>query len=242
MKKVICLMIPMLLITIAILGCDLTEETVRIEGSGNVVPVEKDIADFDQIDIATAFSATITRDDSYSVVLRIDDNIVEYVNVKKSGDTLKIYLDSGSYQQVTLEANITLPDLEGLFLSGASHAEISGFDFEHDFELELSGASSASGTMNTGKVIGDLSGASRLSLEGIGEGLDIDVSGASTLSLGDFTAQNADIRLSGASQATVNLAGTLDADLSGASTLNYYGNPTMGEIYTSGASTIHKAD
>jgi hypothetical protein len=63
-------------------------------------------------------------------------------------------------------------------------------------------------------------------------------SGASEVDLGDFMTENVDINLSGASDGIVNLTGTLNADLSGASELRYYGNPTMGDIDTSGVSKI----
>jgi hypothetical protein len=67
-----------------------------------------------------------------------------------------------------------------------------------------------------------------------------DASGASRFNLDDFTVNNADVDFSGASSGTVNLDGRLDADLSGASRLWYIGEPNMGNIDTSGASTISK--
>ena len=242
MKKVLYLAILTVLVAITLLGCDDNDaDSDSIRGSGDIVTIDENFNGFSKIDLSHAFDAIITRDDSFSIVLRVDDNIVDYVNTRKSGDTLKIYLDSGlSYRNVTLEVDITVPDLEGLFLSGASMADISGFNSDHDFRFELSGASTVSGTLETQNVTGTLSGASRLSLEGSGEHLDTDVSGASTLELGDFTSQDADITLSGASKGTVNTAGRLDADVSGASTLYYIGEPTMGDINTSGASTLKK--
>jgi hypothetical protein len=60
------------------------------------------------------------------------------------------------------------------------------------------------------------------------------------MKLAGFTVNNADVSLSGASNGTVNLSGKLDANLSGASKLEYIGEPTMGAINTSGASTISK--
>ena len=62
------------------------------------------------------------------------------------------------------------------------------------------------------------------------------------LSKGGFPVHNADVKLSGASQATVNLDGRLDADLSGASHLEYIGEPTMGVMTTSGASTVSRIE
>ncbi len=49
---------------------------------------------------------------------------------------------------------------------------------------------------------------------------------------------DADVEASGASTVTVNLSGTLDADASGASRVLYLGNPSLGRIDTSGASSI----
>lgn len=233
MKKSLALTLIAFFITIAFFGCDLN----KIIGSGVIVTVEKDFTDFSRLDISYAFECDITRSDSYSTVLRVDDNIVEYLNVIKEGDTLKIYLDPNyTYEDVTLEADITMPDLEAVDLSGASEAVVTGFDFEHIFEVELSGASSVTGSMNLGMVKFDLSGASEITLEGYGGDLDIDASGASILNLADLISDNANVTLSGASEATINITGTLNYYLSGASMLYYYGNPNIGDNELSDAS------
>jgi hypothetical protein len=49
---------------------------------------------------------------------------------------------------------------------------------------------------------------------------------------------DADVEASGASKATVNPSGRLDADASGASSIYYLGSPTLGKIDTSGSSTV----
>jgi hypothetical protein len=46
--------------------------------------------------------------------------------------------------------------------------------------------------------------------------------------------------VSGASQATVHSAGRLDVRASGASKLFYVGQPTLGSVDSSGASTIQR--
>ena len=100
--------------------------------------------------------------------------------------------------------------------------------------------------MVTGSIKGSgdarftLSGASRVRVEGAADNLFIQASGASDLELSNFPVHNADVNLSGASRANVNLDGRLDADLSGGSHLIYIGEPTMGDINTSGGSTISK--
>ena len=239
--KALYLMIAVVLAMGALLGCDINDDD-GINGSGDMVTVETDYADFTEVSISNAIRATVTRDDSFSAVIRIDDNLEEYLNTRMVGDRLEIYLDSEHhYRDITVEADIMLPLLDGLSLSGASRAEVSGFMSDHDLDIKLSGASRVSGTIVAADVDFDISGASKLELEGGGENLKVKASGASDVDLGDFIAEDIDINLSGASKGTVNLNGILDANLSGASELRYYGSPTMGDIDTSGASKIKGA-
>ena len=244
-------------------GCDMGKARInegeKIKGSGDVVSLELDFDDFTRVELTHAAQGTIAQGDEYRVVIRVNDNLIERLRVNnttvrvegnsaqsadgtRSGDKLKIGLENGSYSNVTLDVEITTPDLTGLGLSGAAHAEISGFAVAHAVNLDLSGASRLSGAINTGPLKCQLSGASRLQLSGIGDDLVARASGASSLRLGDFVCQDADIDFSGASHGTVHIQGTLDARLTGASSLTYKGNLTLGSVSTSGASTLQDAN
>ena len=86
----------------------------------------------------------------------------------------------------------------------------------------------------------EVSGASTVQLKGSASDVTVDVSGASHLRLADLKVENANVILSGASNGTINLDGRLDAELSGASTLEYIGEPTLGVMDITGASTLQK--
>jgi len=139
-----------------------------------------------------------------------------------------------------LRASVTLPQLHGLTASGASRGTVSNFSSNEDLDITVSGASRVTGDVTAGNVEFGISGASTIQLEGSANDIDANVSGASHFNLEAFTVNNADVNFSGASSGTVNLNGRLDANLSGASRLWYIGEPTMGDINTSGASTISK--
>ena len=109
-----------------------------------------------------------------------------------------------------------------------------------DVNLDVSGASKVTGDLVAGNTNFDVSGASTVQLEGSASDIVVDADGASHVKLAGFTVDNADITLSGASTGTVNAGGRLDANLGGASKLEYMGEPTMGTINTSGASTLSK--
>jgi len=106
--------------------------------------------------------------------------------------------------------------------------------------LNISGASDVIGDMAASDVNLIIDGASTVQLEGSGNDIVAIVSGASRIRLGDFTVNNADVSLSGASSGTINLSGQLDADLSGASNLEYIGEPTLGTLNITGASTLSR--
>jgi hypothetical protein len=64
-------------------------------------------------------------------------------------------------------------------------------------------------------------------------------SGASSANCADLTASKGYVELSGASNAKINATHQLDYDLSGASHLDYCGQPSVGRNECSGASDAH---
>ena len=75
-------------------------------------------------------------------------------------------------------------------------------------------------------------------LRGYAATADLSASGASRLDLFDLQIDEGNVALSGASSAGVTVLEELDADLSGASHLEYDGSPQIGDVSTSGGSTI----
>jgi hypothetical protein len=59
------------------------------------------------------------------------------------------------------------------------------------------------------------------------------------VNLRELTLKSADVKLTGASRTTFYTDGTMNVDISGDSTLNYYGNPSIGKIDISGGSKLN---
>jgi hypothetical protein len=156
-----------------------------------------------------------------------------------------------------LEVRIAMPVLNKLRLSGATRSIVRGFSSQESFalnlsgssrleidmeagetNLEISGASKVNGSMKVGNAEFTLSGASRAELSGSANNVVLSAWGASKLELADFVLNDTDIHLKGASRATINVNGKLDLDMSGASKLDYVGNPTLRDVNVSGASRL----
>ncbi|MGD9118163.1 MAG: head GIN domain-containing protein [Dehalococcoidia bacterium] len=239
-KRIVSLTVALTLVALTLwgvggcIGADVT-------GSGNLTTETHDLIDFTRIEAHNGFEVEVTMSDTFSIEITADDNVHEYIVVKKSGDTLEIGLrGTRFYHSVTLEARVTIPALYKIELSGGSQAYITGFSSTHDFEVELSGGSRLSGDISAGDVEFELSGGSQVDLEGAGENLTIDASGDSRLDLEDFPIADASIDMSGGSQTTINISGTLNAALSGASRIEYVGEPTLGSLEISGESKVER--
>jgi hypothetical protein len=258
-KAIVAVLVAVLLTSGLLVGC----VEGGAPGSGNLLTQEFEFSDFTRVEVGSAFQVEIAQADSYRVSVTADDNLFEYIQVSKEGETLKIGLKLLPLRPLfnTLRAEISMPQIDDLGLSGATRGTVSGFNSTEnldievsgassldlvemsagDIKLELSGASRVSGNITaSGDARFELSGASSVELQGSANDMLIEASGASQLGLDIFPVANADVELSGASRATVNLDGRLDADLSGASRLSYMGEPTMGDIHTSGGSTLSK--
>jgi hypothetical protein len=192
-----------------------------VTGSGKLITEEKDFSNFGAVNAEKGFNVEITQSTSYSIRITADENVINKIQVTKTGNTLNIGLKPGDYISLTLKAKITMPDLDELELSGGSHGKVEGF-------------------YNLDTIFLDLSGGSSVEMEGSAEDLILDASSGSHLSLGDFSVDIAEIELSGGSSGVINVSATLDADLSGGSHLEYFGDPELGDIEKSGGSSLKK--
>jgi len=228
--------------------------------SGSVVTKEMDFSDFSNVEVDSSFKVEITRSDSYRVTVTANKKLFDYVDVTKSGNTLKVSLKLFRihfYMRPTLEVRIVMPTLNKLRLSGATRSIVRGFSSQESFDLnlsgashldigmeageanlEISGASKVSGNMKVGNAEFTLSGASRAELSGAAKNVILSAWGASKLELADFALNDTSVHLKGASRATINVNGKLDLDVSGASKLDYVGNPTLRDVNVSGASRL----
>lgn len=192
-------------------------------GSGQVTTQQYNLSDFTAVSASHGFNVQITQGTTYSVKITTDDNLQQYLDIRKEGSTLYIGFKSGmGYSTTQLRAEITMPTIKNLQLSGGTIANAQNLNLSDKLGI-------------------DISGGSQVTLIGQATDLTLSGSGVSIMRLGDLQANNATVDFSGGSQGTVNLNGRLDATLSGCSQLHYKGNPTLGRVDSTGGSSISPA-
>ncbi len=227
---------------------------------------EFNLSGFSRISVRFAMEFEIVRADTYSVTVSGSDSFLNNTDVKLDGDKLVLgyNLNLASFFAAPFaraHARITLPDLRDLNITGAAKGSVKGFNSQNDFNLyvsgaskldisdtsvgnmkwELSGASQIKGQIKAaGNVDFNITGASRIELKGSALDVNVHAAGASHIDLSGVQVRNANIKMTGASRSTVNLNGKLDVVLEGASSLDYGGQVTLGEVKIAGASSFKK--
>jgi hypothetical protein len=211
------------------------------EDPGPLQEVEKeyDVIDFDRVEIGDAFDVTIEEGNYFEITVRGDRRNLDDLIIRKEGETLVARYDNYRNRRHDTYITITMPLLMSANLSGATDSRISGFYGVDNFDLYLSGASECQLDVETNNLDIILSGASILNVRGEGQNLKAQISGASDLRAFNFPVREADINVSGASDARVTVADDLHAIATGASMVVYRGNPSV-SADASGESSVRQ--
>jgi hypothetical protein len=187
-------------------GCN--PSGVEITGSGNLITKTYDLQNFTRVELSRAFDTEITQSDNFSVSITVDDNIIDFLVVQKSGSTLRIGLKSGrNYLNTINRAAIKMPAIVGIVLKDASRASVSGFNYAENLDIVSANASHLrlNGVINTEGLVIRASDASSVDIEEIKSGeFEIQSSGSSKIT-GILEATRGNIKISGGG--TVDLEG-----------------------------------
>lgn len=191
-----------------------------VQGSGTSKTEARNVTGFTKVDASGAINVEVSSQKDFGVEVQADDNLLANIKTEVSGDTLKIYSEDRISPKTRINVKISMPEFEGLNVSGASSGSVSNVKAD---SLDLKA-----------------SGASKIKIEGVAKELDADASGASTIDAENLKVEDADVDASGASSATVSASNDLKVDASGASKIAYVGEPQKIKQNSSGASSIVK--
>ena len=225
------------------------------------------VPSFTAISVSSAIDLYLTQSNKNEVaVSATNDEIRDHIITEVVGGTLIIRLgDKGTWfswrkwGNYKTKAYVSIKDIDALTASGACNVHLVNTIESPKMRIKLSGASDFKGNIKAGVLMYQLtgasdykgevsansididgSGASSIELIGNVDDLAIEVSGASDAKLYNLTAKGAILRASGASNIGVTVTEILRANSSGASDINYKGNPNVKESNTSGASNIRR--
>jgi hypothetical protein len=219
---------------------DFAEDAIVIKKSGVLVTKEYPFTDFSQLEIGM-FDVEVRQGEGYSVVLEMDENVLDHVQVTQEGERLRIGLDpSETYNMdnIHMRAEITMPTLTGLTMGLVDDGEITGFQSEDALVIDL-GKSSLRGEVRAGDLEITAQVGCTVNLSGSAADVSVKAAVDSLVDLSELECENAVVIAEVSSQVTVYPTGRLDAEAS-ASQVWYIGDPTLGEITSELDGTVER--
>ncbi|KIG17132.1 hypothetical protein DB30_03729 [Enhygromyxa salina] len=204
----------------AVVGA-LSLSACTLEGSGTAKSELRELDSFDAIELGGVFTLVVhvAPGTTQKVEVSSDDNIVPKILTTVSGGELDLSVDHRMvHPEHPMKVEVWVPSLTKIDASGASKIEVTGLHGER-FEL-------------------DLSGASQSTLAGVVDHFELDSSGAAKLEARALQATTVELDLSGAGHAEVWASDRLDAEVSGAGKVRYWGDPKQVNRDVSGSGSV----
>jgi hypothetical protein len=214
-----------------------TAASPDIIGSRKLIDKTFDLTGFTAVETRNGVRAQISKGDTTSVVITVDDNVADHVDVQKVDNRLIIGLKDGSYKNITLKAAITMPELTGATATGGSQLSFKPFTTTSGLTFNSSGGASITGEIEGADTTVTASAGADVTLKGKGAKLVLNHSGGGTVKLGGFAANDAAVLVTGGSDSEINASGAVTGSVSGGGKLKVSGPATV-SVATSGGGKV----
>jgi len=189
-----------------------------IEGSGDLVTEEQELDQFENVISPSSTDVNVIYGIEQNVTITADDNIINNITTSVNNNALEVNLTPGSYNDITVIANITLPNITSFKTTGDGISTISGFTNLENLTVENTG----SGT---------------ISLNGAAINFNCINTGSSNIKAFSFIVANCTVNNSGSGDCELFCNTNLSGMNTGSGKVFYKGNATV-NITNSGSGNV----
>lgn len=202
---------------IVIDGQEINNSKLSIKGSGVKETVSRKINNFSSINSSGSFDINY-RQGSLAVTITGDSHIIKEVSVVVKENILQLSMKKSYSSRLPLVINISSPNIRGMTIKGTS-----------DVVLD---------NINVAYLLLNLVGAVDLTASGNVLDLDLNVNGAGDVNVKNLIAKKVTVDLQGSGDVKLTAEGQLNATLSGAGDIVFFGNPPIINKRVSGVGDI----
>ncbi|MEW6051295.1 MAG: head GIN domain-containing protein [Candidatus Zixiibacteriota bacterium] len=187
------------------------------KGSGKMQSEERDVGEFARIQTQISVDLHIVVGKPQSVVVTIDDNLLDNVKTRVRGGTLRITSRGSFSTRHNCKIEITIPSLAGVVSEGSGNISVENLSGER-FEFTLAGSGN-------------------LTAEGHVDELDIELDGSGDIDTRELTAEDVTVTVNGSGDVKVHARKGLDGTINGSGDIGYVGEPehVATRVYGSGS-------
>jgi hypothetical protein len=228
------------IIILAVSSCVNGQFWKSVQGHGHVVSKERKTDSFTGLKVSSGIDVYLKQGDNVTVTVEADENLHEYILTEVRGGVLNVYSEYNIRDAERKKVYVTMKEINSVKTTSAG--DVIGETPINAERLELTASSAGDIKLEThAKNIDiDISSSGDISLSGETDMLKADLSSAGDLKAYDLKAREADVSVSSAGDADVNVSERISARASSAGDINYKGDPKYVDAHSSSAGGIHR--
>lgn len=238
MNKLRLIKVSIIILAMAVSCQAQTRKTVY--GNKNVITAERETGSFSGIKVSTGIDVYLKQGDSHSLKVEADENLHEYIKTEINGDVMHIYTDANIRSAEKKIVYISMKEIKSVTASSAGDIIGETPLKTDDIDIRASSAGDIKLEILADKIGVDVSSSGNVTLSGEANSLDADLSSAGNLNAFNLKVKNAEVSVSSAGDADINVTEKLQARASSAGDVRYTGNPAQVDANSSSAGSIHK--
>lgn len=223
-----------------------------IEGSGNVISEDREVQDFDSVQLTGAGDIVISQGEVELVTVEADDNLLPFIETEVRAGKLMLGFthevsDKNIRPSQVIKFFVNLKDINSLEISGAGDISSESLNTERlkvevggagdiiidqlkteQFDIEVNGSGDIQVEQLSAQDVGvNIKGSADIHLSGDTYEQNINIDGSSNYLAADLHSQLTDIAIHGIGDVTVWAVDNLVVHIPGTGTVSYYGDPVI---------------
>ena len=223
-----------------IVACSHAQNRKTVNGNNKVVTKERETASFEGLRVSTGIDVYLKQGNKEAITVQADENLHEYILTEVQDGILRVYTEVNIRNAEEKRVYVTMKEVRSIKTSSAGDVIGESAIKTDKIDLSASSAGDIKLEIYAGEIEADISSSGDITLEGEADILGADLSSAGNLNAFNLKVREADVSVSSAGDADIDVTEKLKANASSAGSIHYAGNPKQVDAHSSSAVGIHK--
>jgi len=238
MKSLRSLTIAIMLLSIS---CYIQAQSWKtVSGNGDVVTKERKTDSFTGLKVSSGIDVYLKQGSEVTVTVEADENLHEYILTEVRNGVLNVYSEANIRDAEKKRVYVTMKEIRSIRTTSAGDVIGESPINSDNLELSASSAGDIKIEVKSKDLDVDISSSGDITLRGEADMLRADLSSAGDLNAYELQTREANISVSSAGDADINVSERINARASSAGDINYRGDPKYVDAHSSSAGGIHK--
>lgn len=217
-------------------------------GSGRIESETREVEPFSELKIKgetyvtrADFEVFITQEDTFSLVIEADDNILPMIESEVREGMLTIWNDEWFRSSNNVRIYISSPHWRVIVVDGFAVLNTQTPLDTDAMKLTINGNGRVDINVQAEEMDIDINGRGNIELGGAAEAFSVEINGQADIDALSFVAQEAEIEINGIGDVSLEVAKNLDIEINGFGNVKYIGDPDLSQEIN-GSGEIERLD